>query len=32
MNTVIEQSMAALHESLGIDDSIDLSSIIGNTF
>lgn len=32
MNISIEQSMAALHESLGIDDSIDLSSIIGTTF
>lgn len=32
MNISIEQAMAALHESLGVDDSIDLSSIIGTTF
>ncbi len=32
MNISIEQTMAALHESFGVDDSIDLSSIIGTTF
>lgn len=32
MNISIQQSMAALYDNLGIDDSIDISSITGNIF
>jgi UDP-glucose 4-epimerase len=32
INISIQQSMAALYDNLGIDDSIDISSVTGNLF